>query len=104
MTMADGSTRPIEEIRPGDLVLSSYGSGDMRGARVTDVFSSQRTDGIRIRTRGGREIVSTPEQQHTQPILQALELGKPVLVEKPIGFSLREADQNLAAAVAKHFC
>jgi myo-inositol 2-dehydrogenase / D-chiro-inositol 1-dehydrogenase len=40
-------------------------------------------------------IVSTPEQQHTQPILQALKLGKPVLVEKPIGFSLREADQIL---------
>jgi predicted dehydrogenase len=40
-------------------------------------------------------IVSTPEQQHTQPILKALELGKPVLVEKPIGFSLREADQIL---------
>jgi predicted dehydrogenase len=40
-------------------------------------------------------IVSTPEQQHTQPILKALELGKPVLVEKPIGFSLREADKIL---------
>jgi myo-inositol 2-dehydrogenase / D-chiro-inositol 1-dehydrogenase len=40
-------------------------------------------------------IVSTPEQQHTQPILQALKLGKPVLVEKPIGFSLHEADQIL---------
>ncbi|MET0630253.1 MAG: Gfo/Idh/MocA family oxidoreductase, partial [Xanthobacteraceae bacterium] len=37
-------------------------------------------------------IVSTPEQEHTKPILQALKLGKPVLVEKPIGFSLREAD------------
>jgi DNA helicase-2/ATP-dependent DNA helicase PcrA len=64
VTMADGSTKPIEDVRPGDLVLSSYGSGDMRGARVTDVFSSQRTDGIRIRTRGGREIVSTPEHVH----------------------------------------
>src|SRR5437588_6045119 len=40
-------------------------------------------------------IVSTPEQQHTPPILKALELGKPVLVEKPIGFSLREADKIL---------
>jgi predicted dehydrogenase len=40
-------------------------------------------------------IVSTPEQQHTQPILQALKLGKPVLVEKPIGFSLTEADEIL---------
>jgi predicted dehydrogenase len=42
-------------------------------------------------------IVSTPEQQHTAPILRALELGKPVLVEKPIGFSLDEADRILAA-------
>ena len=40
-------------------------------------------------------IVSTPEQQHTLPILRALELGKPVLVEKPIGFSLAEADKIL---------
>ena len=36
-------------------------------------------------------IVSTPEQEHTEPILQALRLGKPVLVEKPIGFSLLDA-------------
>jgi predicted dehydrogenase len=37
-------------------------------------------------------IVSTPEQLHTAPILRALKAGKPVLCEKPIGFSLREAD------------
>jgi predicted dehydrogenase len=41
-------------------------------------------------------IVSTPEQEHTQPVLHALELGKPVLVEKPIGFSLTDADKILA--------
>ena len=40
-------------------------------------------------------IVSTPEQEHTEPILQALALGKPVLVEKPIGFSLSDADRIL---------
>src|SRR5262245_50260318 len=40
-------------------------------------------------------IVSTPEQQHTQPVLKALERGLPVLVEKPIGFSLRDADRIL---------
>ena len=39
--------------------------------------------------------VSTPEQEHTLPILTALQLGKPVLVEKPIGFSLRDADRIL---------
>ena len=64
ITMADGSTKPIEQVDVGDEVLSSYGSGDMRAARVTDVFVSRRTDGIRIRTRGGREIVSTPEHTH----------------------------------------
>ena len=64
ITMADGTTKPIEDVRVGDMVLSSYGSGDMRPARVTDAFSSNRSDGIRIRTRGGREIVSTPEHTH----------------------------------------
>ena len=64
ITMADGTTQPIEDVRVGDMVLSCYGSGDMRPARVTDAFSSRRTDGIRIRTRGGREIVSTPEHTH----------------------------------------
>jgi predicted dehydrogenase len=42
-------------------------------------------------------IVSTPEQLHTAPILRALQAGKPVLCEKPIGFSLKEADQILDA-------
>ncbi|HEY7620596.1 MAG TPA: UvrD-helicase domain-containing protein, partial [Solirubrobacteraceae bacterium] len=64
VTMADGTKRPIERVQVGDEVLSSYGSGDMRAARVTDVFASRCTDGIRIRTRGGREIVSTPEHTH----------------------------------------
>jgi predicted dehydrogenase len=40
-------------------------------------------------------IVSTPEQEHTLPILTALQRGVPVLVEKPIGFSLKDADKIL---------
>jgi predicted dehydrogenase len=40
-------------------------------------------------------IISTPEQRHAEPVLTALEAGKPVLVEKPIGFSLAEADRIL---------
>ncbi len=40
-------------------------------------------------------IVSTPEQEHTLPILAALRRGLPVLVEKPIGFSLSDADKIL---------
>ncbi|MBT3350159.1 MAG: Gfo/Idh/MocA family oxidoreductase [Nitrospinaceae bacterium] len=42
-------------------------------------------------------IVSTSEFAHVEPILQALELGKPVLVEKPIAMSLEDADRVLSA-------
>ena len=59
--MANGSTKPIEAIEPGDEVLSGYGSGEFRPARVTDTFASYRSDLVRIRTAAGREIVSTPE-------------------------------------------
>ncbi len=64
VTMADGTRRPIEKIRAGDRVLSCFGSGNFRPAAVTNVFRSCRTDGIRIRTAAGREIVSTPEHTH----------------------------------------
>lgn len=43
-------------------------------------------------------IVSTIEIEHTLPVLQALERGKPVLVEKPIALDLAEADRLIAAA------
>jgi predicted dehydrogenase len=42
-------------------------------------------------------IVSTPEGEHAAPVRKALELGKPVLVEKPIAMSLKDADAMLAA-------
>ena len=41
-------------------------------------------------------IVSTSEHQHTRSVIRALELGKPVLVEKPIALDLEEADLILA--------
>ena len=43
-------------------------------------------------------VVSTIEVEHTAPVLQALDLGKPVLVEKPIALDLADADQIIAAA------
>ena len=36
--------------------------------------------------------VSTPEGEHAAPVRRALALGKPVLVEKPLALSLRDAD------------
>ena len=38
-------------------------------------------------------IVSTPEGEHTDAICMALEIGKPVLVEKPIALTLSDADR-----------
>jgi predicted dehydrogenase len=40
-------------------------------------------------------IVSTPEGEHSAPVRRALELGKPVLVEKPLALTLRDADDML---------
>jgi len=41
-------------------------------------------------------IVSTPEGEHAAAVCKALELGKPVLVEKPIALTLEDADAILA--------
>lgn len=45
-------------------------------------------------------VVSTIEMEHTEPVLQALALGKPVLLEKPIAVDLAAADRIIAAATA----
>ena len=42
-------------------------------------------------------IVATGEHEHVEPVLQALELGKAVLVEKPLALSIADADRILAA-------
>ncbi len=41
-------------------------------------------------------IVSTPEHSHADPVCRALELGKTVLVEKPLALSLQDAERILA--------
>jgi len=64
VTMGDGSVRPIEQVCPGDEVLSCHGSGDMRPARVLRTHRSERSAGVRIVLRSGRELVSTPEHTH----------------------------------------
>src|SRR5260370_4577854 len=66
--------------------LAEAAGADVHSASNEEVIAHPRVTAV---------IVSTPEQQHTQPVLHALELGKPVLVEKPIGFSLTEADKIL---------
>ena len=43
-------------------------------------------------------IVSSSEHEHALPVLQALERGKPVLVEKPIALTLEDADRMVDTA------
>ncbi|HSV27997.1 MAG TPA: UvrD-helicase domain-containing protein, partial [Candidatus Omnitrophota bacterium] len=51
VTMADGTTKPIEAVKPGDMVLSSHGSGDFRGAAVVQTYRHRRkATMVRIRT------------------------------------------------------
>src|SRR5215216_4061958 len=64
ITMGDGSIKAIEYVEVGDKVLSCYGSGDFRPAPVTRIYHGDARLGIRLRTAGGRELISTPEHTH----------------------------------------
>ena len=65
VTMADGSERPIEEVHEGDEVLSCYGSGDFRPARVSRTFRNNYDgEGVALFLRSGRKLVSTPKHVH----------------------------------------
>lgn len=58
------------------------------------------------RTTDYRELVSMPDldvvlvcnRDHAEPVIAALENGKHVMVEKPMAFNLRQADDMIAAA------
>jgi superfamily I DNA/RNA helicase len=65
VTMADGSRRPVEQVRKGDRVLSCYGAGMFRAAEVVDTHASLAREGlVEIRTSNGRRLVSTPRHTH----------------------------------------
>ncbi len=64
VTMGDGTRRAIEEVAEGDEVLSCYGSGDFRPARVGKVHRSVALEGIEITLASGRTIVSTRDHVH----------------------------------------
>ena len=65
----------------GDLTGADYHSGDNY-----DVIERPEVNAV---------FVSTPEGEHAAPIRRALELGKAVLVEKPLALTLRDADDVL---------
>ena len=60
-------------------------------------FYSANNDEVIARPEVNAVIVSTPEGEHVAAVRKALELGKPVMVEKPIALTLSDADEILAA-------
>jgi DNA helicase-2/ATP-dependent DNA helicase PcrA len=64
VTMGDGSKKQIEQLSEGDMVMSSYGGGEFKPARVSGVFKAHQRDGVAIETHSGRRLVSTPEHTH----------------------------------------
>jgi predicted dehydrogenase len=64
---------------------------DLTGA---DFYSTDNNEVI-ARPEVTAVFVSTPEGEHAAPACKALELGKPVLVEKPLALSLNDAEAIL---------
>lgn len=67
------------------------------GEKVNADFTSGDNLEVISRPEVNAVVVSTPEHEHTRAVLQALELGKSVLVEKPIALDLGDARKIVAA-------
>ena len=64
ITMADGTSKAVETIRAGDMVMSGYGSGTFRGARVVGTRERISHAAITVKTARGRTLTTTPEHTH----------------------------------------
>src|SRR5687767_6243712 len=69
--------------------LAKTAGADFSSGDNTEVIAHPQVNAV---------IVSTSEHEHVAPVMQALELGKPVLVEKPIALTLSDADWIIARA------
>lgn len=65
--------------------------------KVGAQFHGTDNDEVISRPEVNAVIVSTSEGEHVAPIVKAIELGKRVLVEKPLALTLADADRILAA-------
>lgn len=71
--------------------LAEQTGADLHSASNDEVISRPEVTAV---------FVSTPEGEHAAPVKKALELGKPVLVEKPLALTLADADDILATLKA----
>jgi predicted dehydrogenase len=49
-------------------------------------------------------VIATPDQLHHAPVMAALEMGKPVLVEKPLTMDVMEGEELVATAEEAGLC
>jgi predicted dehydrogenase len=73
------------------------GSARALAEKVGAQFHSGANDEVIGHAEVDAIVVSTSEGEHLAPVLKAIELGKPVLVEKPIALTLADADRVLSA-------
>ena len=66
--------------------LAELAGADLHSADNDEIIAHPRVNAV---------FVSTPEGEHAAPVCKALELGKPVLVEKPLALSLNDAEAIL---------
>ena len=103
-----GSERCARGWRPGIRRSANIAASDLDPANATKLATlvggrSHGSDNLAVIDDPDvtAVIVSTSEGEHMAPMLAAIQRGKPVLVEKPIALTVREADQ-LLEALAKH--
>jgi len=70
--MADGTEKPVQDIRENDWVLSNYGRGDVQPARVMRTQSrSTNRPLIQITTERGRVLTTTEEHTHFADVVHS---------------------------------
>ena len=63
--MGDGTVKPVEQIRVGNVVKSCIGGGKMGSSRVWRVhYRTEQTRLVTIRTQKGKALTTTPEHVH----------------------------------------
>ncbi|MFL5838039.1 MAG: UvrD-helicase domain-containing protein [Solirubrobacteraceae bacterium] len=101
ISLPDGTTKAIEDVRVGDEVLSANGDS---GA-VVKAHRGWATEGVAVTTRAGRRIVSTPEHVHFAGPL--LPFGRPATKkqhlssEGPLGVLARLGLPTLIAQLVR---
>jgi len=66
LSLVDGSAKPCEAIEVGDAIATGWGANQVGKTQVEEVYvrSVQQQPVIRIKTKGGYEVTTTPEHIH----------------------------------------